>query len=171
MRKLIVFSATALLAGALAGGAQATPLSATGAMAMSGIADQSMPDQGVIKARWHQRHYGVAAITTAGAIIIRTGMRITGVPGISRVNSAWNIDDWALPGSSTRQARRRAPIGLPDNLQPLLDNAAQILAWQRREFLIALAAALQGIPTIGLLTVTNAQTPTAARALWRLGVG
>jgi len=58
MRKLIVFSAAALLAGALAGGVQATPLSATGAMAMSGVADQSMPDQGVIKARWHQRHYG-----------------------------------------------------------------------------------------------------------------
>ena len=58
MRKLIVFSAAALLAGALAGGVHATPLSATGAMAMSGVADQSMPDQGVIKARWHQRHYG-----------------------------------------------------------------------------------------------------------------
>ena len=84
MRKLIVLSAAALLAGALAGGVQATPLSATGAMAMSGVADQAMPDQGVIKARWHR---GVAAITTAGAIIIRAGMRITGVPGISRVNS------------------------------------------------------------------------------------
>jgi hypothetical protein len=58
MRKLIVLSAAALLAGALAGGVHATPLSATGAMAMSGVADQSMPDQGVIKARWHQRHYG-----------------------------------------------------------------------------------------------------------------
>src|ERR1700730_18957341 len=58
MRKLIVFSAAALLAGALAGGAQATPLSATGAMAMSGVADQSMSGPGVIKARWHRRHYG-----------------------------------------------------------------------------------------------------------------
>ena len=58
MRKLMVCSAAALLAGALAGGVQATPLSATGAMAMSGVADQSMPDQGVIKARWHHRHYG-----------------------------------------------------------------------------------------------------------------
>src|SRR6202011_4869523 len=57
MHKLIFLSAAALLAGALAGGAQATPLSATGAMAMSGVADQAMPDQGVIKARWHQRHY------------------------------------------------------------------------------------------------------------------
>ena len=46
------------LAGALAGGVQATPLSATGAMAMNGVADQSMPDQGVTKPRWHQRHYG-----------------------------------------------------------------------------------------------------------------
>jgi hypothetical protein len=91
---------------------------------------------------------GVAAITMAGAIIIRTGMRTTGVPGISRVNSAWNIDDWALLGSLTHQARSRAPIGLPDILQAILDNAAQILAWQRREFLIALAAELQGIPTI-----------------------
>ena len=40
MRKLILLSAAALLAGALAGGVQA------------------MPDQGVIKTRWHQRHYG-----------------------------------------------------------------------------------------------------------------
>ena len=87
MHKLIFLSAAALLAGALAGGAQATPLSATGAMAMSGVADQAMPDQGVIKARWHRGLRGVAAITTAGAIIIRAGMRITGVPGISRVNS------------------------------------------------------------------------------------
>jgi hypothetical protein len=66
---------------------------------------------------------GVAAITTAGAIIIRAGMRITGVPGISRVNSAWNIDDWSLLGSSTHQARSRAPVGLPDILQPLLNAA------------------------------------------------
>jgi len=58
MRKLIVFSAAALLAGALAGGVQATPLSATGAVATSGVAYQAMPDQGVIKARWHHRHYG-----------------------------------------------------------------------------------------------------------------
>ena len=36
MRKLIVLSAAALLAGALAGGVHATPLSAAGAMAMSG---------------------------------------------------------------------------------------------------------------------------------------
>ena len=60
MRKPILFSAAALLAGALAGGVQATPLSATGAMvATSGVADQAMPDQGVIKARWHHRHYGL----------------------------------------------------------------------------------------------------------------
>ena len=59
MRKLIPFSAAALLASALAGGVQATPLSATGAMATSGVADQAMPDQGVIKARWHHRHYGL----------------------------------------------------------------------------------------------------------------
>ena len=58
MRKLILFSAAALLAGALAGGVQATPLLAKGAMATSGVADQAMPDQGVIKARWHRRHYG-----------------------------------------------------------------------------------------------------------------
>ena len=57
MRKLVLFSATALLAGALAGSVQATPLSATGAMAR-GVADQAMPGQGVVKARWHQRHYG-----------------------------------------------------------------------------------------------------------------
>jgi hypothetical protein len=114
---------------------------------------------------------GVAAITTAGAIIIRTGMRITGVPGISRVNSAWNIDDWALPGSSLIKRGDAPQSGYQTIFSLILDNAAQILAWQRREFLIALAAALQGIPTIGLLTVTNAQTPTAARALWRLGVG
>ena len=58
MRKLIVLSAAALLVGAFAGGVQATPFSA-GAVAMSGVAaDQSTPDQGVIKARWHQRHYG-----------------------------------------------------------------------------------------------------------------
>ena len=58
MRKLVLFSATALLAGALAGSVQATPLSATGAMATSGVADQATPDQSVIKARWHQRHCG-----------------------------------------------------------------------------------------------------------------
>jgi len=58
MRKLVPFSAAALLAAALAGGVRATPLSATGAMATSGVADQAVPDQGVIKARWHQRHYG-----------------------------------------------------------------------------------------------------------------
>ena len=48
MRKLIVLSAAPLLAGALAGGVQATPLSAAAAMAMSGVADQSMPDQGAL---------------------------------------------------------------------------------------------------------------------------
>ena len=58
MRKLVLFSATALLAGALAGSVQATPLSATGAMATRGVADQAMPDQGVVKVRWHHRHYG-----------------------------------------------------------------------------------------------------------------
>ena len=71
MRKLIVLSAAALLAGALAGGVHATPLSATGAMAMSGVTMG-----------------GAAAITTAGAITIRPGTRITGVPEISRISSA-----------------------------------------------------------------------------------
>ncbi len=58
MRKLMVFSAAVLLAGTLAGGVQATPLSATGAVAASGVADQAMPHQGLIKARWYRRHYG-----------------------------------------------------------------------------------------------------------------
>ena len=58
MPKLIVLSVAALLAGTLAGGGQATPLSATGAVATSRVADQAKPDQGVIKARWHRRHYG-----------------------------------------------------------------------------------------------------------------
>ena len=89
MRKLIVLSAAALLAGALAGGVHATPLSATGAMAMSGVADQSMPDQGVIKARWHQRHYGWSRGYHYGwRHHIRPGTRITGVPEISRISSA-----------------------------------------------------------------------------------
>ena len=56
MRKLVLFSAAALLTGALAGSVQATPLSAAGAT--RGVADQATPDQGVVKARWHQRHYG-----------------------------------------------------------------------------------------------------------------
>jgi hypothetical protein len=57
MRKLISLGAAALLASALVGGAQATPLS-RGALATGGAIEQAMPDQGVIKARWHQRHYG-----------------------------------------------------------------------------------------------------------------
>jgi hypothetical protein len=45
VRKLMVFSGPPFWPGALAGGVQA-------------IADQVMPDQGLIKARWHQLHYG-----------------------------------------------------------------------------------------------------------------
>jgi hypothetical protein len=45
MRKFIVLSEAALLAGALAGGTQATPLSARGALATSSAFDQAMPDQ------------------------------------------------------------------------------------------------------------------------------
>ena len=60
MRKFIVLSEAALLAGALAGGTQATPLSARGALATSSAFDQAMPDQGVTKAWYHRgyRHYG-----------------------------------------------------------------------------------------------------------------
>ncbi len=57
MRKLLILGAAALLASALVGGAQATPLS-QGALATRGTVEQAMPDQGVIKARSHQRHYG-----------------------------------------------------------------------------------------------------------------
>ena len=100
MRKLVLFGAAALLTGALAGSVQprlcrrqarwprvVSPIKPRPIRAWSrlgGITDTMG---------------GGAATTTAGAIITRTGMRTTGVPGISKVNSTWIIDDCALLGS------------------------------------------------------------------------
>ena len=61
MRKLLTAGVTAFLVVVFAGSVQATPLSASGALANSGAIQQSLPDDGVTKVRYHHhhwRHYG-----------------------------------------------------------------------------------------------------------------
>jgi hypothetical protein len=60
MRKSLTAGVTAVLVVVFAGSVQATPLSASGALATSGAIQQSLPDDGVTKVRYHHhwRHYG-----------------------------------------------------------------------------------------------------------------
>jgi hypothetical protein len=59
MRKSLTAGVTGFLVVVFAGSVQATPLSASGALATGAAIQQSLPDDGVTKVRYHHwRHYG-----------------------------------------------------------------------------------------------------------------